>query len=264
MTSSDPTSWQLPPGVPRGVWNYAQSDEIARDYDEDLRQHSLAELDRQIVQRHRPASGVVIDLGSGTGRALLPLVRQGLFGLAVDLSPKMLDRLRQKAAEQATPLPLACVRANLVELDCLADDAAEMILCLFSTLGMIEGHANRQRVLQHAGRILKPGGKLVLHVHNRWHRLFDPQGRRWLLRQLLPAVLRREPRGDNRFSFRHIRDFYLHLFTWGELRTMLRVARFDLLECTPVGTAAQGRLPRPWLLGGCRASGWIVVCQKPA
>ncbi len=259
MRPVERTSWQLPRGVPRGVWQYAESDEIACHYDQDLHGHSLARLDQAAVQRHRPAQGLVVDLGSGTGRALIPLARQGLRGLAVDLSHKMLSQLQQKVQDEG--LPIGCLRANLVDLDCLADHSADYVLCLFSTLGMIEGHAHRQEVLRHVRRILRPGGKFVLHVHNLWYRLFDAPGRRWLLTSLLSAARRRSTWGDSQFDFRGIRQFYLHAFTWPELRRALRRAQLEIIEQTAVGTAAEGELPYPRLLGRWRASGWIVVCQ---
>ena len=259
MRPVEPPSWQLPRGVPRGVWQYIESDDIAQHYDQDLHGHSLSRLDQATVQRHRPEQGLVVDLGSGTGRALIPLARQGLRGLAVDLSNQMLSQIQQKVQEER--LPIVCLRANLVELDCLADHSADYVLCLFSTLGMIEGHTHRQEVLRHVRRILRPEGKFVLHVHNFWYRLFDAPGRRWLLSSLLSAARRRPTWGDSQFEFRGIRQFYLHAFTWRELRRSLRRAELEIIEQTAVGTAEQGELPYPRLLRHWRASGWIVVCR---
>ena len=37
----------------------------------------------------------------------------------------------------------------------------------------------------HAYRLLRPGGRFVLHVHNRWFNLRDRAGRRWLVADLL-------------------------------------------------------------------------------
>src|SRR5262249_58740241 len=44
-------------------------------------------------------------------------------------------------------------------------------------------------------RLLRPGGRFVLHVHNRWFNLWDPQGRRWLLGNTLAALLGRAAAG---------------------------------------------------------------------
>ena len=42
-------------------------------------------------------------------------------------------------------LDIQGVQANLVELDCIADQSADYVICLFSTLGMIRGREYRQR-----------------------------------------------------------------------------------------------------------------------
>ncbi len=209
--TTSPSDWQLPPGVTRGTWQYAQAPFIATDYDTYFREHSLLELDAAIVRRHLTRPGVIVDLGCGTGRALLPLVRAGFRGIGIDLSQSMLEVLRQKADRER--LEVQCLRGNLVELDFLAEASVDYALCLFSTLGMICGEGHRQGVLRHVHRIVRPGGLLVLHVHNFWHNLWWPQGRDWLLRNLIGSGVRCQIRGDKRYDYRGIRQFYLHLFT---------------------------------------------------
>ena len=34
-------------------------------------------------------------------------------------------------------------------------------------------------------RLLRPGGRFILHVHNRWFNAWDRSGRAWLLRDWL-------------------------------------------------------------------------------
>ena len=101
--SVDP-HWQLPPGVSRGSWEYMHSPDIAYDYDEFFAYNRLFELDEQELARYLPQSGLVADLGCGTGRALLPLVRRGMRGLAIDLSAEMLSIVQEKAEIEDLPI----------------------------------------------------------------------------------------------------------------------------------------------------------------
>jgi len=262
LPTSHRPEWQLPRGVPRGVWQYTQADHIADQYDDYFATNRLFEFDAQVVTKHFIEPGLVIDMGAGTGRALVGLARRGFRGLAVDLSPAMLRIVTEKARREN--LPVRGVLANLVELDCVRDRTCDYALCLFSTLGMIRTREHRDRVLAHAWRILKPGGLLIVHVHNFWFNLFDPAGRRWLLRHPLAVFLRRDiERGDKFFDYRGIPRMFLHTFTRGELVRALRRAGFRIEELIPLHAGRQRPLPHPWWFGRLRANGWIAVCRHP-
>ncbi len=255
-------------GVTRGMWEYAHTDHIADDYDEYFALNKLFDLDEQVIARHfrlrdRQPGTVVADLGCGTGRALVPLARRGFRGLAVDLSERMLHIVRRKAHDNN--LPIQCVRANMVELDFLADECVHYALCLFSTLGMIRGRANRQQALSHVRRILKPGGLFVLHAHNYWYNLYDPGGPWWLVKNFLRSLFSREiERGDKFFPYRGVANMFLHVFTQSELVRALRLAGFRLKEKIMLDATRMRALRWPWLFGRLRANGWIVVCEKVA
>ncbi len=208
--------WRLPRGVTRSLWEYAHTPHIAEDYDEYFAHNSLFDFDESVLARHFTRPGLLVDLGCGTGRLLVPFARRGFRGLAVDLSMHMLAVVGEKAA--AERLPIDRILTNMVELDCLRDASADYCISMFSTLGMIRGQENRLRALRHARRILKPGGKFVIHVHNRWYNLFDPQGRWWLAGNASAALVRREVEaGDKFFDYRRVPNVFLHVFTRREL-----------------------------------------------
>jgi SAM-dependent methyltransferase len=253
--------WQLPEGVPRGVWEYTQAEHIAEDYDHYFADNWLFEMDEAVLQRHVRPPGVVIDFGCGTGRALLPLVARGLTGVGVDLSMPMLRLVREKA--RLDRLTVHGIQANLVELGGLRDAAADYGLCLFSTLGMIRTRASRDRVLRHARRIIRPGGRFILHVHNVWYNLADAAGRAWLLGHAVEMLLAQGALewGDKFYPYRGIPRMYLHTFRRGELMADLRRAGFRAIEVIPLARCRARPLPAPRWLGRVRANGWIVVCE---
>lgn len=260
MTDPQRPQWQLPPGVTRGMWDYAHTESIATDYDAYFTGTQLFELDEAILRRHFTTPGLVADLGCGTARALVPLVKRGFRGLAVDLSEPMLKVVREKVEKEQ--LDITCVRANLVELDCIADGAVDYCISLFSTLGMIRGRENRHKALLHTRRILKPGGKFVLHVHNYWYNLYDPGGPWWVLEGYWRGLIRRdiEP-GDKFFFYRGVSNMFLHVFTWREIRRALRRAGFRILDTVYLDPQRHRALRAPWLAGNLRANGWIIACE---
>ncbi len=168
--------WQLPPGTDRGLWDYVSSKRVAREYDAALAGSPLLDLDLRFAEQHFATPGQLIDLGCGTGRALVHFARRGFHCLGVDLSEAMLEIVRQKAVGEK--LAIDVLNANLVELDALPAEAFDYALCLFSTLGMIRGVKNRRQFLGHVRRILKPGGVFVLHVHNARYRFGRGLGKR--------------------------------------------------------------------------------------
>ena len=260
MREPPPPDWRLPPGVNRGLWDYLHSPDVARHYDAALAGAPLLDADVRFVAEHCPRPGLLFDLGCGTGRLLLPFARRGYRVLGVDLSAEMLTVAREKAATAGAAVHL--LQANLAALDGLRDGAADYAACLFSTLGMVLGAANRRRVVAHAFRLLRPGGCFVLHVHNRWFNVWNGPGRAWLLRQ---GWGRGGAEAGDRVMPVHqgVAGLTLHLFTRGETVRLLRGAGFRIREVRPVSLRADGRLPWPGWFGGLRAYGYLIAAERP-
>jgi SAM-dependent methyltransferase len=256
-----PADWQLPAGVTRGQWDYMHDRAIAHGYDTGLADNCLVKVDQQFAERHFDRPGRLIDLGCGTGRLLLPFARRGFWALGLDLSEEMLAVAGAKAA--AANLPVHLLKANLVELDALRDATFDYAGCLFSTLGMVAGAAERRRVVAHVFRLLRPGGRFVLHVHNRWFPLWGPQGRSWLFRDCMRSLLGKTS-GDKVMPVHQgIAGLTLHLFTRREVIWLLTGAGFRLREVRPLSLRADGRLPCPWWFGWLRAYGYLLAAEKP-
>jgi SAM-dependent methyltransferase len=256
-----PVDWQLPAGVDRGLWDYLHNPNLARNYDDYLAGSSLPRVDEEFVARHCPRPGRLIDLGCGTGRLLIPFAQRGYWVLGVDLSEEMLRVAGEKAA--VARVKVHRLKANLVDLDGLRDGSFDYAACLFSTIGMVRGVAERRRVLADVHRILKPGGVFVLHVHNRWFNVWSPGGRAWLLENTWRALLGRGEAGTVRMPVhQQVAGLKLHLFTRREVVRELRRAGFHIREVRPVGLRPDGRLPRPGWFGRLRAYGYLVAGTK--
>lgn len=254
--------WQLPAGVTRSLWDYLHDSAIARSYDECLAESPLLQWDVQFVDRHFNRPGRLIDLGCGTGRLLIPLARRGFWVLGVDLSEEMLKVAGEKAFTAGVSIHR--LKANLVELNGMRDQSFDYAACLFSTLGMVSGAGQRQRVVDHVFRLLRPGGKFVLHVHNRWFNVWNSTGRNWLIGDAIKCLFRRVEPGDRVMPVHQgIAGLVLHLFTRSEIIRLLKKAGFRLVECRPISLKADGRLPLPGWFGWLRAYGYLVAVERP-
>jgi ubiquinone/menaquinone biosynthesis C-methylase UbiE len=256
--------WRLPPGTDRGVWDYVHDATLATDYDDRLADSPLLRTDLAFCERRFPTRGRLIDLGCGTGRLLVPFARRGFDCVGVDLSDAMLAAAKRKLLD--ANVRAALVKANLVELNGFADAAFDYAACLFSTLGMIRGRDNRAAFLAHVRRILRPGGAFVVHAHNRGFALTSRSGRRRWLGNRWRAWLGREEWGDQTMPQHHGgAPVTLHHFSRREVARELRQAGFEVVEVTPVGAGADGRLRAAWCWPGLRAYGYLIAARaRPA
>ncbi|HWE40441.1 MAG TPA: class I SAM-dependent methyltransferase [Isosphaeraceae bacterium] len=256
-----PPSWRLPEGVNAALWLYTHTPRLAEDEDDYFRGHPLFEADARALDERFMTPGRLVDLGCGAGRLALRFARRGFDVTAVDLARPMLRAVVSKAAAEG--LSIRAVAANLCRLGCFPDDTFDYALSMFSTLGMIRGASARRRALAEAFRLLRPGGRLALHAHNRWLNLRDPQGRLWLLGQGFKAILRRPDLGDRRMTYRGIPGMEVHLYSWPELRRELRGVGFHVDEVIPIDAVRARPIRFPRLAHGLRAGGWIAFASRP-
>lgn len=254
--------WKLPAGTSRGLWAYLHDRELARDVDQLLADNPLLINDLAFVERIFQAPGSVIDLGCGTGRFLLRFAQLGFRVFGVDLSAEMLAVAAHKANEMGLPIPLA--QMNLVDMSAVRDSQFDYSVCLFSTLGMVMGREHRRKVLEHIYRILKPGGRLVLHVHNRWFHLGTRAGRRWLWKDLVRQWMGSADAGDYEMpAHQGIRGLALHHFSRAEIRRELHRAGLGIDVMEPVSLHSDSRLRMPWCWPGLRAYGFLIGAHRP-
>jgi SAM-dependent methyltransferase len=147
------------------------------------------------------------------------------------------------------------LQADLVRLDGISGPF-DLACCLFSTLGMVQGDANRRAVVRHAFRLLRPGGTFIVHVHNYWWSLWDPPGRAWALRDLWGGS------GDRPMpAHQGVAGLALHHFTRNELIRLLSGEGFVVTEVLPLGLA--GVLASPRWLSWLRAYGYLAAARRP-
>ena len=261
-------AWQLPPGVCRGAWDYAHLPSIAQQYDSFHDGHPLLHFDQQFIAQQiqevdQQSSPVGYDLGCGTGRHLIALAQMGWRLGGIDLSESMLEQVRIKAETLGLQEKIKTQLANMVELDSIPDSSADLILCMYSSLGMVRGRKHRQQVLRHAARILKPAGQWIVHVHHRstWWR--EPQGWWMQAKQLWRSIGDRQWEfGDRVYPYRGLPNMYLHIYSGRELRQDLQQAGLEIHRWCWLNDRSSGPLEAGWWLPSLRAGGMIVAARR--
>jgi SAM-dependent methyltransferase len=148
---------------PAETWDAFFSDFYLRAYADDERQE---EAEAQALAAARlsgcPEGGDLLDVPCGFGRHSVPLARAGYRAVGVDRSPALLDEARRRAAGARWP---KLIRADYRELP-FSDGSFDAAVNLFSSLGYL-GDEQDTRVLAEIGRVLRPGGRLVIEIMHR-------------------------------------------------------------------------------------------------
>lgn len=100
-----------------------------------------------------------LDLCCGTGRHAAPLGEMGLRLIGYDLSPALLDRARKRPA-----LVGRLVRGDMRRLP--FGPGFDLVVNLFTSFGYFPTDQENEQALSEMGRVLMPGGHLVLdHIN---------------------------------------------------------------------------------------------------
>ena len=139
-------------------------DAMAEDYDvlEPWYEHLYAVLHRLVCAELAPPDDGrrrrALDAGCGAGFQTALLERLGYASHGVDIAPRLLAAARLRLATSALAL------GNLEALP-YRDESFDVVTCCGSTLSFVDAPATALREL---GRVLRPGGRLLLECEHAW------------------------------------------------------------------------------------------------
>jgi len=105
-------------------------------------------------------SGLVCELGVGSGRLAVPLAEAGVNVIGVDASPSMVAAMAAKPRGGAVP----AVLGDLAALPFRADARCTIVFAAYNTLFNVDSESGQRACLGHAASMLKPGGLLVIEA----------------------------------------------------------------------------------------------------
>jgi SAM-dependent methyltransferase len=108
----------------------------------------------------RAAKGPLLEVACGTGRVLLPILREGFNIDGFDSSPAMISRLREKARTNGLT-----VRADVADMrEFSMGRRYARLICAFNGFAHCDTTEDQLRVLRRSLEHLEPEGALVIHM----------------------------------------------------------------------------------------------------
>lgn len=105
----------------------------------------------------------VLEVGCGTGRVLLPLLRAGLAVTGVDISEEMLSRARAKIAQEKFPGGCALANHDLADAP-LPGAPFALALVTFYTFNYLLTPDRQSSFLENLAACLRPGARIAMHL----------------------------------------------------------------------------------------------------
>lgn len=102
--------------------------------------------------------GPALELAIGTGRVGIPLAEAGVPVTGIELSPAMIDRLREKVGEDRLPVVPGDMATQT------AGEGFSLVYLVFNTLGNLLTQEEQVACVANAARHLAPGGRFVVEI----------------------------------------------------------------------------------------------------
>lgn len=141
-------------------------DGIASDYDLQLEgDRWMREVLWEHYLRRFRRGARLLDVSCGTGLDSLFLAEQGMFVTGMDISPGMIARLLAKASKAGLDSQIEAHVANFADLGSWPLRGYDGIVSAFAGLNTARDLSEFSR---HAAGLLRPNGRMVLHLLNRF------------------------------------------------------------------------------------------------
>jgi ubiquinone/menaquinone biosynthesis C-methylase UbiE len=205
-------------------------DRVARQYDSIYDDPYWAfhdELTWRAVKPHVPRdqSAQCLDLGCGTGKWGLKLLKTGLATTFVDNAAAMVEQARRKTEEmgEAKARKATLLAADIVDLSPLPSDTYSLTLAMGDPLSIC---SDPQRAAREMHRVCKPGGVVIATADNKLAALdhFVERGNLDALEQFVRSSKTNWLTNDERERFE------LSTFTPASLRKLFERSGFEVLD----------------------------------
>jgi len=128
----------------------------------DFFQHGVENDIKFYLDYFKNFEGKILEIGAGTGRITIPLLKQGLDVMALDIAPKMLEILKEKAKKENIEAKTIIADMKNFRLK----NKFEAIIITFRTFQHMYSINDQLKALKNIKKHLMPNGILIFDVYN--------------------------------------------------------------------------------------------------
>ena len=220
----------------------------------------------------RGNDGPVLELGCGTGRVALPVVKAGATLVGVDFSAPMLARARRRLIRARLTDRALLVRGDIRHLPFRSRNGFGLVMAPYGILQSLTSERDLQATLKSVARVLRPGGLFALDLvpdlprWSEYRRRTSLQGRRdarttvTLVESVRQDRRRKLTIFDQEYVERRGRNRTIHRFaltfrTLSVPQVARRLERAGFAVQSILGDYQGG----PW---DARADVWVIIAKK--
>jgi 2-polyprenyl-3-methyl-5-hydroxy-6-metoxy-1,4-benzoquinol methylase len=134
---------------------------LEAEHHADMATGELVDVERELVERHVPRGGRILDVGCGGGREAVGFARLGYEVVGIDVAPRMIAAARRSAARLGVDVDFRV--ASVTEVDASGECFDAVFFA--GSLHHLPGRELRIRTLRRIAITLKPDGVLIVMVH---------------------------------------------------------------------------------------------------
>ncbi|HIH23768.1 TPA: class I SAM-dependent methyltransferase [Candidatus Woesearchaeota archaeon] len=214
-------------------------------------------MDTPFLDKRLKPGMKVLDAMCGRGRHAVRYAKRGCIVTANDLNPHMVAHARRGAKLAGAKISL--MTSDATRLRGIKSGSFDAVIAMFSAVGTIPDAKTRQRAMAEFARVVKPGGIVIVHAHNRLDTLFDPGFYPECLRlNFFPK--KGQLRGDMITDYNELHDMFNHFYSPAEFRKSFEKAGLKVVEEAYMDYTKRRFITGP--LRKLRADGFIFVGKK--
>lgn len=112
-------------------------------------------------------NSAILDVGAGTGKYSFYYADKGHTVMAVDLSPKNVQIMKEKLSKSNSNKKINILSGNVLSLDHLEDESYDAVLCM-GPLYHLDSHNERLKCIENCMKKLKKNGILAIAYINKF------------------------------------------------------------------------------------------------